>query len=723
MAEMDKLAQEWLSATRHESERLDLPLLTSACHLAEIAGGKNPVPYAPCALQQGLKIADELLALNCDNYTIAAGIVYPTLYYFDPSPELIAQHTPTEVSSLALGVRKMDAIQQINQAKNSGRADNLRKMCLAMVDDVRIVLIKLAEQLVILKYLRHGPADQQRQVAQQIAHVFAPLANRLGLGQMKWQMEDFAFRYLNPVEYREISQALKMRRQDREIFIKNFIQQLHQALEQAGVHSAEITGRAKHIYSIYRKIQRKKVDFSQIYDASAVRVLVKTIEDCYKTLSVAHSAWPPIHAEFDDYIAKPKPNGYRSIHTVVVSPENINVEIQIRTFQMHEESELGVAAHWQYKEGGAKISGYAEKINWLRHIMDWQKEVSTPQDNLYRKIFEDRVYVFTPNGDVYDLEAGATPLDFAYHVHSDLGHRCRGAKVNDTIVPLNHPLRTGDQVFIITGKELNPSRDWLNPTAHYLKTSAALHKVRNWFKRQEQKNHLALGQTQLEKLARREGLTKSDIEKAPAHFKFKNLQELFIAIGSGTLGAMSVLNKIKQPGHDEKPTELFIPEKILDKPVTGKMGEFQIEGIGNLLTQLARCCNPIPGDAILGYITKGRGITIHQQTCRNLQYTLKRHPERLFAVNWGKDTKNAYHVAIYIEADDRAGLIRDISNIIAAQHLSLLGLNTHVDKLNNKAFINLTIDIKNLVSLKKILQQLTQITGVIRVRRGSSPKL
>lgn len=706
----------WLIAHQGDS-RLNLSLIAEAGRFAADHGGLAAVPYANSGLEEGLTIADELLLLNCDSPTIAAAIIFPTLYYRQPATEILEQYLPAEVIKLAQGVRKMDAVAQMGQSKGGSRADNLRKMCLAMVDDVRIVLIKLAEQLVILKNLRHCTPEQQQPVAQQISHIYAPLANRLGLGQMKWQMEDLAFRYLNSAEYKNISKALNMRRQDREIYIRDFIHKLQKMLEQSGVYNAEISGRPKHIYSIYRKIQRKRVDFSQIYDASAVRVLVKTIEDCYKTLSIAHELWQPIAAEFDDYIAKPKPNGYRSIHTVVIGPENINVEIQIRTFQMHEESELGVAAHWQYKEGGAKASGYAEKINWLRHIMDWQKEVSTPQDNLYHKIFEDRVYVFTPGGDVLDLEAGATPLDFAYHLHSELGHRCRGAKVNDMMVPLTYPLRTGDQVSIITGKESNPSRDWLNPAAHYLKTSVALQKVRSWFKRQEQQNYLASGQAQWEKLARREGVARNEIEKAVDYFKLKNSQELFIAIGSGTIGVVSVLNKIKYPEAEEEKKITVIPEKIPERPAPGKSGELQIEGIGNLLTQLARCCSPIPGDAILGYITKGRGITIHQQNCRNIQYTLKRYPERLFTVNWGKETRRAYQVGIEIEADDRAGLIRDVSAVIAGEHLSLLGLNTSVNKLENRAFISMTIEIQSLNSLKKILQLIHQVPGITRVQR------
>jgi GTP pyrophosphokinase len=712
-ASLNPLAVEWLG--RHQSAtRLDLALLTEACRLVAAIGEQKP-PYSASLCQQGLLMADELIVLNCDSHTIAAGIIFPALYYQKPADDLIEKYLPADVYTLAQGVRKMDAVQQMRQEKSGGRADNLRKMCLAMVDDVRIVLIKLAEQLVILKYLRHCSAQQQQLIASQVRDIYAPLANRLGVGHLKWQLEDLALRYLQPTEYREISQALKMRRQDREIFIKNFMQELRHLMQEFGVDGAEISGRAKHIYSIYRKIERKRVDFSQIYDTSAVRILVKTIEDCYKALSIVHTTWRHLASEFDDYIAKPKPNGYRSIHTVVLSSENIHVEIQIRTFQMHEESELGVAAHWQYKEGSGKASNYAEKINWLRHIMDWQKEVATPQDNLYHKIFEDRVYVFTPNGDVVDLEAGATPLDFAYHVHSELGHRCRGAKVNDMIVPLTYPLRTGDQISIIAGKENNPSRDWLNPASRYLKTSAALQKVRSWFKRQEQQHYFALGESQWEKLARREGVSKNEVDKALAYFKFKNTDELFIAIGSGVLGAISVLNKIKHPEADESKKETIL-EKPVEKPLSSA-GELQIEGVSNLLTQLAHCCRPIPGDAILGYITKARGITIHQQHCRNIQFTRKRHPERLFQVTWGSQVSQSYQVEIRIEAEDRAGLIRDISNVIAAEQVNLLGLNSRLDKLENRAFISLTVEVKSLPPLKKILQQLQQVPSVTFVQR------
>lgn len=711
---MNQTAQQWLTLRKAEYQRLNTELMINACQFVDLVNAQK--------LPQGLQMADELLVLNCDNQTLMAAIVYPSVYHQQPLLDLIEKFLPNEVYNLAQGVQKMDAIQQSLSPSKSGsgsRADNLRKMCLAMVDDIRIVLVKLAEQLVLLKSMRDSSVYHQQQIAEQVMNIYAPLANRLGIGEMKWQMEDLAFRYLNMPEYRSISQALKMRRQDREIFIKNIIKHLHEKIELAGVHHVKISGRAKHIYSIYRKILRKQVDFSGIYDTSAVRILVDTIEDCYKALSVAHSEWRHIKSEFDDYIAKPKANGYRSIHTVIVSKENINVEIQIRTFQMHEEAELGVAAHWQYKEGGAKLSSYSEKINWLRHIMDWQKEVSTPQeDHLYKKIFEDRVYVFTPNGDVFDLQAGATPLDFAYHVHTDIGHRCRGAKVNEIMVPLTHQLRTGDQVSIIVGKESQPSRDWMNHGAHYLKTNVALQKVRSWFKRQEQQNHLTAGQALWEKNCRREGISKNDIEKSLPYFKFKNVQELLIAIGSGTIGIITVINRIKYPEGEEIKKNHDVTEKQQKKIQAKKSQGMQIEGVGNLLTQLARCCKPIPGDSILGYITKGRGITIHQTDCRNIQFTLKRHPERLFTVSWGQQTDQFYPVEINIEADDRPGLIRDITNIIAAEHLSVLGLNSRVNKLEDRAYISLTIEIKSLNPLKKVLAHLQQVPGVLQVKRG-----
>jgi GTP pyrophosphokinase len=364
------------------------------------------------------------------------------------------------------------------------------------------------------------------------------------------------------------------------------------------------------------------------------------------------------------------------------------------------------------------LATYSEKINWLRHIMDWQKEtISPPGENLYKKIFEDRIYVFTPDGDVFDLEKGATPLDFAYHVHTDIGHRCRGAKVNDIMVPLSYELQMGDQVSIITGKENQPSRDWINPATQFLKTNAAKQKVRNWFKRQEQQHHLADGIAIWEKACRREGVSKHEIEKVFPIYKFKNAQELLMSIGSGIIGVTSVINRLKHPEGEELKKSVILPEKKIEKAPSVKSSGLQIEGVGKLLTQLAHCCQPIPGDSIIGYITKGRGVTIHQQDCHNILFTLQRYPERLLKVSWGSTQEQAYPVTLLIEADDRHGLVRDITNIIAAEHISLLGLTTRVNKLDNKAYIHFTIELKNLSPLKKLLVHLRQVSAVNEIRR------
>lgn len=716
-----KLIKDWLDLTHSNHPHLNIGLLTSACEFADKISHERLVPFAHSALQQGFDMANELLLMNCDTETVSAAIIFPAVYYHHPSPEMAEKMIPISVYTLAKGVQKMDAIQQTHETFKNDRplhADNLRKMSLAMVDDVRIVLIKLAEQLIIVKYLKHCSLIQQQQIAQQIATIYAPLANRLGVGHLKWQLEDLSFRYLDPTEYKKISQALKMRRTDREIFIRKMIKDLRHLLSENGIH-ADISGRAKHIYSIHRKIQRKHVDFTKIYDTSALRILVNTIEECYQALSIVHTAWPHIKSEFDDYIANPKSNGYRSIHTVSICPDDMKVEIQIRTKTMHEESELGVAAHWQYKEGKNNLATYSEKINWLRHVMDWQKEtINPPGENLYKKIFEDRIYVFTPDGDIFDLENGATPLDFAYHVHTDIGHRCRGAKVNDIMVPLTYELQTGDQVSILTGKESQPSRDWINPATQFLKTNAAKHKVRNWFKRQEQQNHINNGMAIWEKAARREGIAKNEIDKAFSFYKLKNAQELLIAIGSGIIGVTSVTNRLKTPLEEDlkKTPVLPLPTKKIEKIPSTSRG-LQIEGVGNLLTQLAHCCNPIPGELIIGYITKGRGVTIHQQECRNIIFSLQRYPERLLQVNWGNKQDQGFPVTLLIEADDRPGLVRDITNVIAAERISLLGLNTRVDRLDNKAHINLTIELKSLTPLRKLLTLLQRVPAVNQIRR------
>jgi len=429
MNTLSNTSQEWIRQAKSQLEKIDIDLLTRACIFSESAEEKVEAHFGNTVLEQGLSIASELLELNCDNETLAAAIAYPAVYYGQLNKEAIEKQLGSNVHKLLTSAQRIESVQRTLENTSQKQPDNLRKMMLAIVDDVRIVFIKMAECLAILKYLRKNQIQERKKIAQQTIDLYAPLANRLGIGQLKWQLEDLAFQYLNEKQYLAIKAAVKMRRSDREQYIDRLIDQLTQLFKQESIANVSISGRAKHIYSIHKKMQKKQLNFEQLYDTIAFRILVTELEDCYKALSIVHTKWPHIKQEFDDYIANPKSNGYQSIHTAVVGPHKINIEIQIRTYQMHEDAELGVAAHWKYKEGG-KQDGYEEKINRLRKMMSWQQDETTQEGNPYSKVFEDQVYVFTPNGDVFDLDAGATPLDFAYHLHTEVGHRCRGAKIN-----------------------------------------------------------------------------------------------------------------------------------------------------------------------------------------------------------------------------------------------------------------------------------------------------
>lgn len=717
-----ELIQNWLHTARKKSPELNFDLLQKICALAHQYQEEN-TPFSKSTLALGLEIADELLTLNCDTHTIATGILYPTLVHNKLAKEIINERHEPIIAKMLAGVKSMEVMHELSakglHVLEQRQVEKLRQMLLAMVDDIRIVLIKLSEQLILLDHLKRCPRELQLKIARQAMHIYAPLANRLGIGHIKWQMEDLAFRYLNPEEYLQISKALNMRRQDRDVFTHETIHTLNHLFHESNMTDLEISGRAKHIYSIYRKMHKKRVDFSEIYDTSAFRVLVPTIKDCYTALGIVHSKWQHIPKEFDDYIAKPKPNGYRSIHTVVIGPKNIHIEIQIRTHDIHEEAELGVAAHWKYKEGTSSPDGYEEKINLLREVMDWQKEVSAEEPaskQLYNKLFKDRVYIFSPKGDIYDLKNGATPLDFAYHVHSEIGHRCRGAKVNNVLVPLTHRLNTGDHVSIMTGKESHPSRDWLNPSLGYLKTGIALAKVKHWFKKQNYEENVTAGQALWEKFFRREKIGRVDLDPVAHKLNLKNAQDLFAALGAGEITPTHVQHQIKEP-HEIK---LTTPQETIIKPHPQRKkpsSHLYIEGVGNLLTQLAKCCKPIPGDNILGYITRGRGVSIHQRSCPNIQDAVVNKPHRIMEVQWGEKQPASYSVDISIIGNDRPGLIRDITGVIANENISIVGINTQISTAENAAYINLTIEIKSLDPLQNIMKQLRQVNDVVRVER------
>ncbi|MCX7121175.1 MAG: RelA/SpoT family protein [Gammaproteobacteria bacterium] len=673
---------------------------------------------------EGLAIAEILHGLQCDDSAIAAGIIYPSIAASPHLLEKLPDQFSKTIGKIISGALQMNIIHHVRSEQDEknkvtgqqNQIDNLRKMMLSMVDDIRTILLKLAERLILLQNLKLSSPEIQKKTAQETVDYYAPLANRLGVGHLKWQLEDYAFRYLHPTDYHAISKSLHMRRTDRETVILNMISELKLLLEKNGLKNSKISGRAKHIYSIYRKIQKKQTCFEYIYDANAVRILVQTVTDCYTALSLVHEKWASISAEFDDYIAKPKPNGYQSIHTAILI-QNMPIEIQIRTIDMHEKAELGIAAHWKYKESNSTQGKDEQKITLLRELLDWQKNTlgtEESQTELYKQAFGDRVYIFSPNGDVFDLQKGATPLDFAYLVHSEVGHRCRGAKINNNLVPLTYMLKTGDRIDILTIKESNPSRDWLRSSLGFLKTNHAKQKVKQWFRKQDYTKNLADGLLIWEKAYQQKGLQKSDINKMHEQFNLKNVDALLAALGTGDIKLAAILNKLAAI-HRPKINSIIIEKDKIKNKTLGN--DFSIHGTKHLLTQIAHCCHPIPGDIITGYITQGHGITVHQKYCRNILEMTHKRPERLIDISWENTSKKNYRVNLSIQSDDRHGLLHDISGLITQLDLSILAVQSHIHSENNTVTLELTLQITNLAMLDELLKKIRQVNGVIEVIR------
>jgi len=596
-----------------------------------------------------------------------------------------------------------------------------------MVDDVRVALIKLAERTVAIRSLKEASEERRQRVAREVFDIYAPLAHRLGIGQLKWELEDLSFRYLEPLQYKKIAGLLDERRLDREGFIKAVMSELGAALEAVGI-KAQISGRAKHIYSIWRKMQRKGLPFSQIYDVRALRVLVPQVSDCYSALGIVHGLWRHIPREFDDYITSPKENGYRSLHTAVIGPQGKVLEVQVRTHAMHEEAELGVCAHWRYKGTDVKsgaASHYEEKMAWLRQVIEWHEElgdIGGLAGQLRLDIEQDRVYVFTPNGHAIDLPQGATPLDFAYRVHTEIGHRCRGAKVGGRIVPLNYCLQTGEQVEIITAKQGTPSRDWLNPNLGYISTARARAKIVHWFKLQAREQNVAAGKALLERELSRLALAKVDYEQLAGKANLKNAEDLFAALGAGDLRLNHLLNLAQQLLEPRRSAqlELLSSKRSSASGKTVHADDIHIEGVGNLLTQMAGCCQPLPGDAIIGYITQGRGVSIHRQDCAELLQLAEREPQRIISVDWGRAQPKTWPVDILIRAFDRTGLIRDISQILLNEKINVLGLNTQTSSSDGTATMALTLEVPSLDALGRLLSRIAQLPNIIEARRQRS---
>jgi GTP pyrophosphokinase len=605
-----------------------------------------------------------------------------------------------------------EAELMLRRRRHDLASETLRKTFLAMADDPQVVLIKLSDRLHNMRTLHHMPEIKQKRIANETMDIFAPLANRLGIWQMKWELEDLAFRYINPKVYKQITQDLSEQRSVREQKIEKISDELAVVLKQSNI-IAEISGRPKHIYSIYKKMQRKGVPIDLIHDIRGVRVIVPTNAACYAALGVIHSNWTPIPGEFDDYIASPKDNFYRSLHTAVFYDDGKTLEVQIRTEEMHERAEYGIAAHWRYKENRSHDPDFDQRVAYLRQLMEWRQDVEDAQDfvdGMKSDVFGDRVYVFTPRGDIIDLPAGSTPIDFAYHVHTEIGNRCRGAKVGGKLVSLDYQLMTGDQVEILTAKRGGPSRDWLNSNLGLVFTHRAKGKIRRWFKRQAREQNISQGKVVLDRELRRLGVTGSNMEKLARTFEYKTIDDFYAAVGCGDIPLGRVVNEFVFD--EEEEDDLDFPDTPIPD-ITPTTDDVTVLGLKGLLYNFARCCNPTPGDEIIGYITRGRGVTIHRSECSNVLSV--RDKERIIEVSWGSPTAT-YSVPVRVKAYDRTGLLKDISVLLAEENVTMTKARVDVNR-RNMAVFDLLLQVKNVGHLSRVLDRLERLSNVFEARR------
>lgn len=623
------------------------------------------------------------------------------------------------VAQLVADLRQLMRLSELTRARGHGgaQAEGLRKMLLAMVNDVRVVLLRLASREQTLRHFaaRKGigvDAEMQAAIARETLDLYAPLANRLGVWQLKWALEDLAFRLLEPDTYRQLARLLDEKRVERERFIAEAVAQLRERLAAAGIR-AEVSGRPKHIVSIHNKMRAKQLAFDEIYDVRALRVIVGEVAQCYQVLSLVHEMWTPVEGEYDDYIARPKPNGYQSLHTVVRDAAGRTLEIQIRTREMHEFAELGVAAHWQYKEGGRRAAGAdQQRVAWLRQLLAWRAEVDRPLPSAKA---EERIYVLTPAGRVVELPAGATPIDFAYHVHTELGHRCRGARVDGALLPLNRPLANGQTVEIIAAKSGGPSRDWLNPELGYLASARSRQKVRHWFNLLELEQSIASGRAVVERELQRLGRTAVKLDDLARRLGFASVDELSVAASKEEFSLRSIEQALAVPAAPPQAPPSLAPRAESGKAAAHGKGGVLVVGVGSLLTQMARCCRPVPPDEIIGFVTRGRGVSVHRAGCANAASLADRHPERLIEVAWSAAPEAVYPVDVAVLAQDRSGLLRDISEVFAREKLNVVGVNTLSRR--GEAQMNFTVEVADALALRRALAQIAEVRGVYSARR------
>ncbi|MBU1189271.1 MAG: bifunctional (p)ppGpp synthetase/guanosine-3',5'-bis(diphosphate) 3'-pyrophosphohydrolase [Gammaproteobacteria bacterium] len=667
--------------------------------------------HKPAALLERLQLLDGLAA---DPDTITSALVSLLPEQQQAAAALHAQLNQA-VSFQLQQLQQLRHYRQAVEADTASQAEGLRRLLLALVRDVRVVLIALVDQLMQMRHVRAADSDEARRLAAETRLVHAPLANRLGVWQLKWELEDLAFHYLEPEHYRRISRLLDERRVQRERFIQQFMRQLQQHLDDNGI-AAEVSGRPKHIYSIWRKMQRKNLSFDQLYDVRAVRVLVNEVKDCYSVLGLAHMHWLPVPGEFDDYIRLPKANNYQSLHTAVSDDKGRVVEVQIRTRAMHEHAELGVAAHWRYKEGSPSDQGFEQKLQIMRQLLEAGDEALDDQsllDSFHNLTSDDRVYVLTPKGEVMDMAGGSTVLDFAYQVHTSIGHRCRGAKVNGRIVPLTHQLSIGEQVEIMTAKQPNPSRDWLSE--RYLHNPRSRNKLRQWFREVDFEQNAQAGKDALEAELQRTGLNAAELPGICQQFNCKTVEALHAAIGAGDCTAVQVSSALAR--HTGLAVEKQ-PRLVRRRPPPSrkKQGAVTIEGIGNLMYQLAKCCQPLPGDNIVGYITKTRGVSIHRHDCPSLLRLQQQSSARIMQVNWGGEQQQEYLVDVELQAYDRKGLIKDISTVIAGEDISVAEMHTSELDIDMRRF-RLKLRIREFTQLSEALNKLQSVPNIVLARR------
>ena len=727
--------ERWIRQIESQTHLENPEQFRRACEMAaaiDLKAVREDRIWAPgtSSFRTGIEMAQVLVELHLDQASLVAAILYRAVREERIPLGDVQREFGDEVAGLISGVLQMAAISTIHHplkgnvlGQTEGQLDNVRRMLVTMIDDVRVALIKLVERTSAIRAVKNAPEQKRMRVAREVFDIYAPLAHRLGIGHIKWELEDLSFRYLHATAYKKIAKLLDEKRLDREDYIKRVISALQDELGSSGIQ-AVLSGRAKHIYSIWRKMRRKGIDFSQVYDVRAVRILVPEVRDCYAALGIVHTLWRHIPNEFDDYIANPKENGYQSLHTAVIGSEGKVMEVQIRTRDMHEEAELGVCAHWLYKgmDRGNKSVGYDAKINWLRQVLEWQEElgdISGLADHLKSDVSSDRVYVFTPEGHVVGMPEGATPVDFAYRVHTEVGHACRGAKVNNRIVPLTYPLRTGDQISILTSNKQAPSRDWLNPSLGYIQTSRARAKATHWFKQQNREQNIVDGRAILEDEFKRLSLYDVDLDELARKVNYPAADDLFAATGAGDIRPTHVAH-VAQQMLEPKSEQLDL--KLTSKPRKpyDTESDIQIRGVGKLKTQVAKCCKPLPGDPIGGYITVGRGVTVHRQDCITFLNLKDSELNRIIEVSWGGHPVSVYPVDIEIEAYDRSGLLRDITQALSSSKSDVLAMNTISNKDENTATMTVTLEISSLEQLARLLAQIRNLPNIIDVRRKRS---